>query len=308
LSLVAGALGLLTALFACSPSSNCEDLGTCGPYPRDAGPVCAGECLPPAPAGWQGPIEIARRPYATTQAPDCDPGWSKPTDYVGELKYSDAMCTCDCGGGGCVADATLDTYIGSCMGAPMQTVMMKTDGTCAAVAVSMNAYYKATWDPTPTACMPSGKTTLPDPTGNRLLACSATPTKDCENPNEVCAPNVRNGVSVCIYKTGDKQACPADYSKAEAAYSKYDDSRACEMCSCTANPGDCGAAKVSLHTDAACLQAGENGALGACQKAGSSYPSADLALGAGPGCHATAGTKPTADKPTPQDPLTVCCR
>jgi hypothetical protein len=246
----------------------------------DTRPTCAGACVPPAPAGWSGPIAM----YAGSSAPPACPAPFASTpafDGHADLVAPAAKCSaCSCGAGtgaSCGAPAVHFFGSGGCTNACAPD-LRPTVGACvgfaSAIASCGDSPHVSDTAAAPSggACPPSAQSPAIAPVGwsTTARACetaAALTSNGCDG-SDVCAPAAPPGFAprMCMYKGGDV-ACPATYAARSVFYAGAVDTRACSACACAPpSGGACTGAQVAYFDDLACSVA--DGAVGgSCQTA-----------------------------------------
>lgn len=209
-------------------------------------------CIPPAPAGWTGPLLLVTAAGGTT--PPCTSAY--PTLVQAEfadLTFSPAQCTCGPATAqlsACWGSANISVGIATGCGGYQGSIY--TDSTCAQPQFS-GFYAYAGYAAVETAesqlvCKGqlTGQMLPPVSWGSASSLCAPpAPTAQCSGGS--CYPPP--GGPVCIYQTGS-QSCPAPFTNAQTLYGTYDDSRYCG-CSTDYVGGGC-AGSLQFFGNSAC--------------------------------------------------------
>jgi hypothetical protein len=243
------------------------DAGACPPgadvcLAPDAAPEagCPTVCLPPAPAGWQGPS--ATYDGVETGKPAGCPATYTQKDRDTYFKMTAAPASCECGapsieGRSCTAGvATFNDS--SCTVNPVKIATAATIG-CTTTNSDMGSYYRvATPTLVPGACKyNNAKTTLPAPSFERVeVACSQPDAGACATKPGECidtpAPAQPFG-RFCIHKEGD-HACPSeDYPAQFVAHKTFNEGRSCTTCTATPVGGACASNSWGTRADQDCI-------------------------------------------------------
>jgi hypothetical protein len=203
------------------------------------------ECVPAAPAGWEGHFHVNRTDYPTPP-PACDSGADPAVFFGGPAGPAECTdCSCNLEGAAC-SPPTFTCWAGStsCMGTATDWTPALADGQChkpnllggsPALSCSITAPAQVAAKGT---CSASG-VDFPnkDPWAQEVGACELPGGKGCAAA-EVCVPkgSGANPNALCIQKAGDL-ACPAGaYSEKALAFAGGTDNRSCSACTC----GDAG--------------------------------------------------------------------
>jgi hypothetical protein len=297
---------------------------------------CAGDCVPPPPAGWSGPYLLWTG--APDSVPPC-PSNAPVTAYTGKtaLLVPDAgctACTCSIAGGACSLPEHLAAGSGTCEDAGAVTVAFDPPsgwdggctsgdaldaGTLCAGGACLASIIAGPLVVTPPSCTPSIATLAdagaPAFTESALACENGAPFPPACN-GMVCAPRAADapGVLSCIFQPGIND-CPAPYAKQVVVAMGFEDRRGCAPCACGASGSSC-AATLSIFSDDACtskdpLALALTGAGPAC----ADLPDAGAPLGSkridslvlDAGACAPSGGEPTDSGVTLTDAATFCC-
>jgi hypothetical protein len=265
--------------------------------------ACEGHCAASAPAGWDGPIEVA----AGSTAASCSSSWSGASEVLTNgLTAPDAQCSCSCGtptGTDCSVTVTPGDQSCSAIGAPVNA----SSGSC--VTTTEYTSLLSTPQASGGSCAPStaGTTVPPVTWATTIQSCHPTtaPAGTCD-ASSTCAPAPDPGFSLCIRQAGDV-ACPAGaYGNKLVGYEAVDDTRACTACSCGAATGvSCGGSWVTYEgppNEFSCSNSTGSHALQGCEPGGYGVYSATTSGGS---C-AASSTQPMGTA-TAASPVTFCC-
>ncbi|MEJ7732288.1 MAG: hypothetical protein WKG00_24160 [Polyangiaceae bacterium] len=280
--------------------------------------ICAQhQCIPEAPAGWDGPFAVAVGAMADVACPG---GWPapKPVAHM-ELQVPAPACTdCTCTVATPIScgltplvfyvdescsltGAAENVVAGSCVGSAHATALSVSVGPPATVAGTCafdgGDRVVATWAQHVTTCA-----------GGLGAGCAA---------GSVCAPPIAMpfGTGACISGEGN-MPCPDAYPVPTTAFRDVADTRTCTACTCgQLLPGPSGggcAATVALYADLGCtggfVPTGVNG----CTQVSDGVESLeviDLQVPATPpgGCSGLASGGDPEGQVEPSEPLTICC-
>lgn len=234
-------------------------------------------CVPPTPAGWQGPVAFYE---GTEAAPLCNASGGFPTQkqsaHSGIVPGNATCPTCGCNTTGtptCRANLVFrgdDACAGAncwgflqndCNGTPI----VATNGTCQGVGLCQDG--AGTIKPTAVevtsvsvsgtcTAASTGQADIPTPDWtNEVRACgdAATTGKGCGTDGMcVPVPSAPFANSACIYKTGDT-ACPSPFSSKHLVHQNSQDTRSCTPCTCGAlTGGSCSGGTVTAYTAPGC--------------------------------------------------------
>ncbi|HEY6459763.1 MAG TPA: hypothetical protein VIY73_06415 [Polyangiaceae bacterium] len=286
-------------------------------------PTCAGAfaCVPAAPAGWEGPLEVYR---GSTAAPACS------ADFAGVYDGNDSLgtvppATCSCGCGlsptTCSAEPLGYTTTALCSNATPCFSTTLTPGACTTETASqclttgVIPLFISSAAPAPTspdcAAQP-GKTLPPVQWGIDGRACAPTVALaqvDCKG-GSVCAPvpAAPYDPNLCVLQAGDASCPSGPYSNRQVLYGAVDDTRGCSSCTCGKAAGGSCAASYSVYSSSDGSCSGQPDTYGApFQCAGVDNP-ADfrLTITPSPGSCSPSSVSPTGGV-QPAGPTTVCC-
>lgn len=216
--------------------------------------TCAGDCLPPAPNGWSGPVAM----YEGNAPPACvgdfaGTALSAKSDF--EVGQDHCACACDpptgeaCGSAGICPNSASGACLLCLAGAGYSVA----PGACTS-ATNLNnrrLYFTNTPAYTATGCQPRASNTTIDQSGfrNEVVACDmADPGGTC-NGGAVCTPKLGTSFqAACVIQSGDV-ACPAGpYSVKVTTYSGFNDNRSCTACTCGSASGTCNSEVVLVDS------------------------------------------------------------
>ncbi|MEZ4370225.1 MAG: hypothetical protein R3B07_05340 [Polyangiaceae bacterium] len=267
--------------------------------------TCTGNCLPPAPSGWSGPVAM----YEGNTPPAC------VGDFAGtaltaksQFEIGQSHCACDCDpptGVSCESASICKVSNCNTLCLPDYTV---SPNTCASGGGPGTFKFSNTPKYTSTGgCQPRATTTI-DPSGfrNDVVACDmADPGGTC-NGGAVCTPKLgATFQSACVIQAGDV-ACPAGpYSVKVTTYAGFTDDRRCTTCTCGGATGKCNA-EIALVSSCSSLPILYNTlAPGECKTVSSGTPNLDYSVNPQGSCPPSAPGTTGEAKPT--GAATLCC-
>ncbi|WP_437319745.1 hypothetical protein [Sorangium sp. So ce385] len=248
--------------------------------------ACAGDCIPPAPLGWFGPVLLWFGP------PDQAPGCPAAAPNVGYEGFADlapeplacAACRCDppdAATASCQLPLrwsahTATTCAGEASGAVVTSFAAPEawNGACTAVnaipagqdcggqpcvqALSVDApAVLVTGACTPRVDEPPPPARL-DPWRTRALACLPGAYTECPGDRSTCMPSPEQpgvpppgGFLTCVFHEGDV-TCEEPYLDRHVFYGGADDTRGCSACGCGAPEGASCTIMASVYSDGAC--------------------------------------------------------
>ena len=216
----------------------------------DAGPTCAGRCVPDVPSGWSGPVALF------TGAPgDALPACAAPYpmaggEYFGDLDLGSVSCACACDpatGISCTGNVRLcyGSGLSFCVLACTSSVAGPAPGASCS-AVSPSGTHAQILPPAPAShgsCAARAAHTTVAPTwGIAAKSCGGASTTPLGcSAGESCAPTAGAAFDdLCIVTSGDV-ACPGTgYTEKHLLYESFTDSRTCSACSCGSATSTCG--------------------------------------------------------------------
>lgn len=223
---------------ATDPSTSSGDDGnTSG---DSGGPVCAGQCAPDVPGGWQGPVVI-------NEGADADPC---PTDFPqlvhgdqhAELSPGNATCGCECGdavGVSCGAVTVQQTNAMCTASQGLADVLEPNVCTFVSNAAGTYAISTPSLQVGGASCDPEATESIPAPTwGRDVRSCSAAIAEGCDGGG--CLPSTPDAHQMCIWAAGEAACPPGPWSQQVITYGDVDDDRDCTACSCGTPTGSCG--------------------------------------------------------------------
>ncbi len=305
----------------CNAELECTELQVCKP---DASTGTGGDelCVPPAPAGWQGPFAAAG---GGDGPPSCLAPFDGPERFASAgLNVPPAECACECGP--VVVDRCelqYEFYTSSAASACAGEIINNGEGTvttasgCSFVSDDASMCLRVVeTTPVDAACAPEATEVLPALSWDESVAlCSTVPTA-CGEGDLLFPPlSSQYDLGLCIFTEGDV-SCPVGSPFAERLVYFEDtmDERLCEACTCDAPvDAECGG-RVTLGTTIDCANGpafndvappqDEPINLSAVRIDYNEFPSdaeGEIAGTCAPAGGAAAGTA------TPVDPITVCC-
>lgn len=193
----------------------------------------SGSSCAPVPTGWDGPLYVYRAATGSTP-PACPNADAAALDAFIGLKVDTASCGCTCSGTSqCAASLDVTLSETGCGSGACSTKTIAA-GNCVQLDQGCSAWATVSAAPTPGPCTPNPSPSLPTPTWSEVVkACKAKESSKCAAGTCVEAPPTPFGASVCIGTLGN-QACDAPYPNKTVAYKTYQDTRACEACTCAA--------------------------------------------------------------------------
>jgi hypothetical protein len=289
--------------------------------PIDAPASCTGDfaCVPAAPAGWDGPLEL----YSGTVAPPaCSTGFTTSVSAYDLLQASAATCGCACGSSDTTCTTPSIEFYDSTTcgtGSPCATEILS-PGVCTTLDETSHCPGAAVLDITLVpgnaafgACTPQPTKKVP-PYAWGLQARSCTPTVAPSQANcasgQTCAPLAGAGFvqELCIGHLGDV-ACPAGaYGVKHVFYTTVVDLRGCTACTCAApSGGSCDFTVDTYQSTTIACTGGEISYGQGTMCAGVDQPG-DFRLTLTPtaGSCAASNSAPTGSA-TPAGAVTVCC-
>ncbi len=282
---------------------------------------CTNACVPAAPSGWQGPLEIYEGVGGPPPPapPGCGGAYATLAfDGNGAPAAPAATCTCSCGspgGGTCgapLANYFSDTNCTQSCGTPNQPIGPSCTtlglGTCGGTHVTIGAS-----PPTGGSCTPdAGSHVVPPAWGGdvRLCAASVAPTGSGCTAGEVCAPATTlpfEPSTYCVAASGTP-ACPAGYPVQHVYYGSFSDTRGCSACTCSDPPdASCAGGTAEAYGATSCTgPPSSSGVPESCSSLGAQRAAmvTGLTWTAGP-CQPSGGAPTGAFTPT--TPTTICC-
>jgi hypothetical protein len=284
---------------------------------------CETGCLPPAPAGWTGPVALYDGAESGKPADCTDAGAYTANKVETYFNLTAPAATCDCGtpkitGRKCTAGASSYTDP-SCTMNGLKIANLTTElAACGVTSGDMGSFYRVSAGTlVPGTCtFPNATTTKPTKTYEKVqVACGQSQTTACATKPSECvttpaptAPFTR----MCIHKDGD-ELCPSkDYPSRIVSFKSVDDQRACVACTATPTGGACGTkwgnqSSASSCADPLIAAPTDKTAATGCYSYGGSGVIIDIRPMA-----PSAGTcTPQGGTPTGQakliDPVTFCC-
>jgi hypothetical protein len=248
-------------------------------------------CVPPVPAGWQGPVAFYE---GTDAAPLCNASGGFPTQkqsaHSGIVPGTATCPTCACNFTGtpeCKANlvfgSTADCQGGSCWGSQTGVCngspITATNGICQGIGLCQNGATKPTSLEITSASVTgtctvnsTGSADIPAPGWtNEVRACGDAPAtgKGCGTDGACMpVPTTPFSNSACIYKTGDT-SCPSPFSNKHVVHQNAQDTRSCTPCGCGALAGgNCTGGTVNVYPAAGCGSGAQAATIGACNDIG----------------------------------------
>ncbi|WP_437959537.1 hypothetical protein WME76_07690 [Sorangium sp. So ce119] len=249
--------------------------------------ACAGDCVPPAPLGWFGPVLLWYGP--PDQAPDC-PAAAPNVGYEGFADLAPAPLACaaclcdppDAAAASCqlplgwsahasaacpatdpgtveTAFAAPEAWDGACTAENAIPAGQDCGGQPCVQALSIDAPAVLVT----AACTPRGDEPPPppqrlDPWQTRALACVPGAYTECPGDRSTCMPSpdqpggpAPGGFLTCIFHEGDV-TCEEPYLDRHVFYGGADDTRGCSACGCGEPEGASCTIMASVYSDGAC--------------------------------------------------------
>jgi hypothetical protein len=245
--------------------------------PGDAGTdvsaSCGGTCAPIQPFdGWEGPGLFWSGPSGT--APKC-PDHAPVLAYQGhgdDLVWSPLCdaCTCAPSTGDCAPPASIAASSAKCDQLGTTSPFdgpAAWDGSCTANdcicpapqcthALSVLSLAVGPLVLTDEVCAASPTTNTPNtPTWmTDVLACRGMVTSglDCTDASTTCVPSAAPpDFQICIFHHGET-TCPDSYPYKHVAYTSFDDTRGCTLCTCGTPAGGSCTGNLTIFTDTGC--------------------------------------------------------
>jgi hypothetical protein len=284
-----------------------------------ADPECGDfACVPPAPPGWEGPVEVVEG----NPLPACRDGWSSSVDLgSGQLTAPEATCSpCSCSspsGGSCelAPGALLEVYpMGQCINTPVGYMVNQpfqcielTTGTSLSTAMELHADANLSKG----ACQPGGgDATVPEPFFEKnSRACQPAALGAGCGADQVCMPKPMpaDTSAVCVYSQDlAAGSCPPEYPNSRLLNAILSDTRGCLPCTCNAPVGQLCSISAIIYSDSLCANSVKGLPNQTCDVVGSPH-SFKVQVGGPNGgvCDASGGTPAgTVDL----DTTIVCCR
>lgn len=261
-------------------------------------PACAASTCVDVPAGWQGPVALAKN-----RTMQCPAAYDEIAILgVSDLSFDPPSCACSCSavsGGSCTI-ASFQLFVDAGCVAPLG--IYGVGATCANLDPTQPA--AASVLATPTAgngtCTAIPASNIPEPTSTPQLVCGGAVTGGGCGAG-VCAPPADDG-RLCVHASGNL-SCPAGFPSGLVILEDVVDSRACSACSCASSICDtaltvysaagCGSPEGTASSGAGCVSLSSGGAASA------------LAVTLLPGSCPSSGGDP--DGTVAGTPRTVCC-
>ncbi len=263
------------------------------------------QCVPPAPAGWEGPVALV----SGTVDKQCGTDWPIVNVYnIGPINAPNASCTCSCSapqGGACSA-GIVSYSSGNCMIANGGGSIA---GACTVIPNANVQSYIFHGAPSGAAtCSPVFSASVPAASfaGTSSICAGAQLAQGGCADGSLCAPPLPAGVSsrMCVYTPGDV-ACPdPNYSLRTVVYQGLDDSRGCSACTCgPAQLTGC-SGTVPVYGDTSCVSILQNASLETCY--GGTFGGIGAPALTATGMCLASGSSPQGAA-TPTGAITACC-
>lgn len=316
------------SVLACSGGdANIGDGGTEGSTPTDSGTVndtgpkpdtgsdastCAGQCVPTPPMGWKF---VA---YDDKNRNACPNDFQMQTDVVENPQGADATCSCSCSvqtQPKCDVQAATLVFAKDANCGQTGNVYNLTGNTCTTSTLTQSsngniyAYGKQATQLTNGSCgAPQTMKNVPPATSQQGRECGLTSIySSCKTG--VCVPDPGGSFGLCVEHDGD-QACPTGYTKQHFAGTDLDDTRDCDMCTCTMQ-AKCDNAVVAMYSLTACGGNATKVTLdGTCQQVGSTavtFPSYQVTSQASNATCSATNANPIGEVGL-KNKRTICCR
>ncbi len=262
------------AMVACGPSETRpnNDAGTSA---NDAGETCDGVCLPPHPAGWDGPFLLWTGNEADAPAClDIAGGLAEVFTgygYPGGTTLCGA-CTCATPSGSCELPATLTTAAASCAGDSPSVAHLSFNppadwtGTCTAEneipagklcggVPCVQSITSAPLTMKQGGCLPIAAPKVKPPLASAIFArgCAGDREPACAGISKLCKPAAPGPeFKQCIFHAGDTDysECPSTYPNRNVFYP--DPTPSCSPCACDTPIGSGCTGSILVSAKSAC--------------------------------------------------------
>ena len=226
------------------PPPTCEELGN--------------TCAPDFPSSWFGPYALVEHPVDGSE-PSCPPSFPDllTIEVYDDLIAPPAECECSCGepvGASCdggLLEVSWTTFESGfpltqpCAWPANDTATLDETGTYVAAVPGPRGWLAEILEAPEVdagGCAALTEENVPEAQfATRVALCAGEPSEaDCEGSEAECwpAPEVPATESLCVYRLGDHE-CPDAYPQRRVAYESFDDTRACNDCSCGSAEGTC---------------------------------------------------------------------
>jgi hypothetical protein len=272
-----------------------------------ADPACKMDfsCVDVPAAPWRGPIIV----FANASAAMSCSGAYGVAAFDGGTAPMQKNVTCN----DCTCDASpcpsfqLEAYSDGNCGNPILMNNVGPIAVCSQVPATTAGSVILTSTAGSGVCGSAGGTVKNRPTPtfvDRVLGCApAAVGKGCANGG-ACAPKTgMAGQTICVYQSGDINACPSGFTQRTLVYRDIADNRGCDMCTCSLPVGNCSGG-LAVFSDNACMNPVHTLAPNGMCQAGFSYASLEPTY-VSP-CNPTGGGTPNGSL-SGSMPVTVCC-
>jgi hypothetical protein len=281
----------------------------------DAGSACT--CVPEAPAGWTGPLEIyegmggppppAPPPCSGAYGTDVYDGTASPV-------APPATCTCACGApsNATCPDPVANYFSDSACTVSCGTTNQSISADCIGLGLSgcSGAYFTLTQPAAGGTCAPIFTADVTPPAWKaavRLCQPTVPPTATGCLAGSVCAPTTESlfESNYCVSRIG-AAACPSGYPISRTYDQSFSDTRGCTPCTCGAHAA-CAGGGVATYPQPSCngTEKAYLAPLGCTSLAGATDATPITATPSGGPCSPAGGT--TTGMFTPTAPTTICC-
>jgi hypothetical protein len=307
--------------------------GGAGAGGGDAGNTCA-QCAPGPANGWDFPVLLWIG--AEKDAPQC-PVDAPAIAFEGHANLNAPIncgtCTCTPPTGSCSQPATMTANAATCAlnggstphtpfdpssdwtGACDTNESIPSGKLCSGVQCVQSLTIGSLTVKDTGGCTPSQPPTQSPPTWQTFArACQAVPRMGCNGGAGICLAAAPLGYRTCIYHDDDVD-CPnaSQYTDKSVFYAKFQDTRACSLCTCGTPSGSTCSSTVSIYTDGACSTLAYSATIDATGPACNDLP-AGVPLGsksATPPTYTPGACQPDGGQPmgaaTVITPSTYCC-
>ena len=274
---------------------------------------CSGECAPPIPSGWTGPVRVG------ANAVDCNGAFADPAGaFFTDFDAGEDECTCNCGPvdvtcaptaelliygeGGCAGDADLTVEVSTTACNPIEGPFPASlDDAGAATTLEQDFFSIAPVLVTGGTC--DGEASFNEGGfGGSVQLCgpSAEPSMCDEG-----GPCIQDGSNVCIWQEGEHE-CPEAYPAETMGFGGSMDERECGACACGEPTGICDSS-IDVQFGPAC-ETGFTVTNADCTNSAkiavdqATYNPGDITVECG-----GSGTAPISGEVAPTNPVTICC-
>ncbi|AKT40145.1 uncharacterized protein CMC5_042980 [Chondromyces crocatus] len=254
-------IGIVTVVTSCTTGR--IDIYTCPDPCIECAEPCActeGDCVPPAPIGWEGPILLWHGP--PDEAPSC-PSHAPAPIYEGHAGLSsEGTCsTCTCTPPVCQFPLGFGvSQIDSSCGGPLlhTELPLGWDGSCLNVDRIHSTLSVVPERAILGGCLPV-ETSVHRATfgwSTKAMACkSLEPPEACSDRTRICGPKLAaslTGFEVCLFQMSEGKECPAGYGQRRVFYGGVTDDSTCIPCSCAPAEGSRCKTVLGVHREQDC--------------------------------------------------------